>query len=295
MGDINLTFVGAQIDFWTNLADLAERAYNIVCLSQDIVSHFDITVVLWFGCFVAWVRFLTHFEIFPWTWTHCKLGAFMFRFGRHYSSMLLVLMSLEKCFAVYFPLKSKTVCTVKTSKWATGIVGVILAGYDSMYIVAFNTIIKPSGNKDCVLNGKYMIVLWSVDSVLYSFGPLALMFITNIAIVFKFMTAKCKSNNETESTDQALAKSATSGTAMVVIVSVTFLVLNTPEGLRNAVPSLALEEIPWYRVFMNFTSYLNHSINGVLYCIVGTRFRTELSKIFCRQNSVNSVTKNSCH
>ena len=43
-------------------------------------------------------------------------------------------MSLEKCFAVYFPLKSKTVCTVKTAKWATGIVGVILAGYDSVYI-----------------------------------------------------------------------------------------------------------------------------------------------------------------
>ena len=70
---------------------------------------------------------------------------------------------------------------------------------------------------------------------------------------------------------------------MVVIVSVTFLLLNTPEGLRNAFPRLALEEIPWYRVFMNFTSYLNHSINGVLYCIVGTRFRLELSKIFVRK------------
>ena len=55
--------------------------------------------------------------------------------------MLLVLMSVEKCFAVYFPLKSKTICTVKTSKWATGIVGVILAGYDSIYFVAFDTII----------------------------------------------------------------------------------------------------------------------------------------------------------
>ena len=200
--------------------------------------------------------------------------------------MLLVLMSVEKCFAVYFPLKSKTICTVKTSKWATGIVDVILAGYDSMYFVALDTIIKPSGNKDCVLNGKYMIALWSVDSVLYSFGPLALMLTTNIAIVFKFMTAKCKTTNETESTNKALAKSATKGTAMVVIVSVTFLLLNTPEGLRNAVPSLALEEISWYRVFMNFTSYLNHSLNGVLYCIVGTRFRLELSKLFvCKKLS----------
>ena len=194
-------------------------------------------------------------------------------------------MSVEKCFAVYFPLKSKTVCTVKTSKWATGIVGVILAGYDSVYFFAFETIVKPSGNKDCVRNEKYTVALWSVDSVLYSFGPLALMFLTNIAIVFKFMRAKCKSNKSSEVTKQALAKAATRGTAMVVTVSVIFLLLNTPEGLKNAVPSLALEEIPWYRVFMNFTSYLNHSINGVLYCIVGTRFRLELYKIFCRKKT----------
>ena len=192
-------------------------------------------------------------------------------------------MSVEKWFAVYFPLKSKTVCTVKTAKWATGIVGVILAGYDSVYFVAFETIVKPSGNKDCVRNEKYTVALWSIDSVLYSFGPLALMFVTNIAIVFKFMTAKCKTQKSSEVTKQALAKAATRGTAMVVTISVIFLLLNTPEGLKNAVPSLLLEEIPWYRVFMNFTSYLNHS--GVLYCIVGTRFRLELSKIFCRKKT----------
>ena len=186
-------------------------------------------------------------------------------------------MSIEKCFAVYFPLKSKTVCTVRTAKCATGIVGVILAGYDSVYFVAFDTIIKPSGNNDCFMIGKYIVALWSIDSILYSFGPLVLMFITNAAIVFKFIRAKCKSNS-TKFTNQALIKSATSGTAMVVTVSVMFLLLNTPEGLKNALSDLELQKFPWYRVFMNLTSYLNHGINGVLYCIVGTRFRTELSK-----------------
>ena len=246
-----------------------------------IVSHFGIVVVLWFGCFAGWIIFLTHYETHPWTWTHCKLGEFLFMFWRQYSSMLLVLMSIEKCFAVYFPLKSKTVCTVKTAKWATGIVGVILAGYDSEYFVAVDTINKPSGNKECVLNEKYTAALWSVDSVLYSFGPLALMLTTNVAIVFKFTTAKCKRKISAEVTKQALAKSATRGTAMVVTVSVIFLLLNSLEGLKNAVPRLVLEEIPWYRVFMNITSYLNHSINGVLHCIVGTRFRLELCNILC--------------
>ena len=42
-------------------------------------------------------------------------------------------MSVEKCFAVYFPLKSKTISTIRKAKLVTGAAGVVLA--------AFNTII----------------------------------------------------------------------------------------------------------------------------------------------------------
>ena len=62
---------------------------------------------------------------------------------------------------------------------------------------------------------------------------------------------------------------------MVVTVSVTFLVLTAPVGVDNA----------FYRLFMNLTQYLNHSINGILYCIVGSKFRNELLKIFGRKEN----------
>ena len=243
-----------------------------------------IAVVLWTGCIGAWFRHLTRRQIDPPIWTDCKLYYYLFYFATDYSSMLLVLMSLEKCFAVYFPLKSKTVCTVKTAKWATGVVGVIMAGYNLVYIfVLKSSIIKSSGRYTCVYIGNSRIIVEAVDSVLYSFGPFTLMFVTNFAIVFKFMTTKCK-NNSTESTNQALVKSATRGTAMVVTVSVTFIVLTAPTGEAYALSRMVqLEEIPLYRVFMNLTRYLNHSINGVLYIIVGTRFRLELFKLFCRK------------
>ena len=123
-----------------------------------------------------------------------------------------------------------------------------------------------------------------VDSSLYSFGPFALMFITNFALVFKFMRVKCKLNQSysTESTDQALAKSATRGTAMVITVSVTFLILTAPGGLSMALwPGIKLSNNLAYGVIENFTQYLNHSINGLLYCILGSRFRKELLKLIC--------------
>ena len=253
-------------------------------------------VILWTGCFGHWLKYLTRDQVKPDTWMDCKLGYFLFYFGRHYSSMLLVLMSVEKCFAVYFPLKSKTVCTVKAAKWVTSIVGVILVGYDSIYFfIVKSKVLESSGHRACVasVDSEKFDFVFPVDSALYSFGPFVLMFITNFAIVLKFMTAKCKSvqGNYSESTSKALVKSATRGTAMVVTVSITFIILTAPTAVNEAFRHVNnLSQYPMYRVFMNFTQYLNHSINGLLYCIAGTRFRKELLKIFCRKQRAESVS-----
>ena len=263
---------------------------------MQLTFKFYIAVVLWTGCFGAWVRHLTRRQIDPRIWTDCKLFYFMFYFGRHYSSTLLVVMSIEKCFAVYFPLRSKTICTVKTAKWATGILGVILAAYDSIqFFDKKSFFIKQYGRYGCLFGFDFdiILILDNVDSTLYSFLPFILMFITNFAIVFKFMTAKCKSNS-TESTNQALAKSATRGTTMVVTVSVTFLILTTPTAI-NMTQSIEtqLANNSLYRAFMNLTQYLNHSINGVLYVIVGTKFRSELLKIISRRKERTQSTSSS--
>ena len=198
------------------------------------------------------------------------------------------MMSLEKCFAAYFPLKSKTVCTVKTAKWVTGVVGVILGGYNMTHFLAYvSHFTKSNGRYTCYSNFDIQVqqFLDHVDSTLYSFGPFVIMFITNFAIVLKFMRAKCQ-NNSVESTNKALAKAATRGTAMVVTVSVTFLLLTALNAVDDALwRIIQLSDDPIYFVFRVVTQYLNHSINGVLYCIVGTRFRKEFLNILCRKGS----------
>ena len=257
-------------------------------------------VVLWTGCFGAWVRHLTCRQVDPRIWTDCKLFYFLFYFGRHYSSMLLVMMSIEKCFAVYFPLKSKTVCTVKTAKWATGIVGVILAGYNSIqFFDKYSVFIKAYDRYACRFGFdffKVIVILDAVDSSLYSFVPFILIFMTNSAIAFKFMAAKCQRNqgNSTESTNQALAEAATRGTAMVITVSVTFLLLTAPTAV-NMTYGIFTQPAnnPIYRAFMNVTQYLNHSINGILYCVVGRKFRSEFLKLICRKQK-SEGTSTSC-
>ena len=64
---------------------------------------------------------------------------------------------------------------------------------------------------------------------------------------------------------------------MLITVSITFIILT---GL-TAVSMVVGKPHPIQRVVINLMQYLNHSINGVLYCIVGTRFRNELFNALC--------------
>ena len=179
-------------------------------------------------------------------------------------------------------------CTVKTAKWATGVVGIILAGYDLQYLIVCKATVDKSS---CVCQVTYLNIRLFVDSYIYSIGPFVLMSITNFAIVLKFISAKSKQINSTESTNQALVKSATRGTAMVVSVSVTFLLLTAPTAVRGVLHRwYSLFSLPLYRVYMNLSQYLNHSINGVLYCVVGSRFRGELFNILCRKKKLLRIS-----
>ena len=250
-----------------------------------------ISVVLWTGCFGAWLRLFNDGAIdirFP---TDCKLYYFILYFSRQYSSIILAVMSMEKCFALYFPFKANRVCTVRTAKLVTSILAVVLVGFNIPYLIKFEAWTK-FGFRHCFLLHSWFYVLEIIDSVLYSFLPFSIMFLTNGAIIFKFMKAKCNSrNNSTQSTNQALSKAATRGTAMVV--SVTFIILTAPTAIdvRGIYKGdYFTDEVPYYRVIRTFTQYLNHSINGLLYCIVGTRFRREFLNLLWRKtNTFSSV------
>ena len=225
-------------------------------------------------------------------WTDCKLGYFLFYFGRHYSSMLLVLMSIEKCFVIYFPLKSKTVCTVKTAKWATGVVGFILVGYDLQYLIISEAIVGKNGVVYCEFQVTHTDTLEFVDSIPYSFGPFILLLITNFDIIYSnSLERNVKVNKLIPQSQQVklFRNLPPGGTAMVVTVCVPFLILTAPTAAWGAL-------LRWYslgilyRAFMNSTQYLNHSINGVLYCIVGSKFRGELLTILCKKKSLPVMT-----
>ena len=253
---------------------------------------FVVLGLLWTGGFVHWVSYLTKWRQDPAVWTWCKIYDFLYFFCRHYSSGLLVFMSIEKFFALYFPLKSKLVCTVKTAKWVCGISAVLYGAYNAPLIVLSKRV-EMHGYVYCDLPEGYWSIFRLTDSVLYSFGPFSIMIIMNSAIIIKFILAKRRSSHSnTESTSQAMSKAATRGTAMLVTVSVMFILLTGPLAIGTA---LEMQFHPMVQILVfTIPQYLNHSINGVLYCVVGTRFRKELMNALCcckfRRNGANSCS-----
>ena len=121
---------------------------------------------------------------------------------------------------------------------------------------------------------QYLNILFSVImAILYSFGPFIVMTVINTAIMYKFMLAKWKSRQGgTESTSQALSKSATRGTAMLLTVSFAFIILTGPIAFANAIWEegtlpLLVEDTG------TILQYMNHGIT--VFCIVSVEQDSE--------------------
>ena len=140
---------------------------------------------------------------------------------------------------------------------------------------------------------KYMLTWERIDGVLYSFGPFVVMGLANIAIIYKFVRAKLVSKHGgTESTNQALSSAAMRGRAILITVTMTFIILTAPPQILFAITH---DNHPLVDAFLYISLALNHGINGFLYTVVGSKFRKELiNTLRCirRQNGTD-VNRNS--
>ena len=234
--------------------------------------------MLWNGVFIGWVGHLTRWTINMLIWTDCKPGFFWHEFAAQYSSMLLAAMSIEKLFALYFPFKAKSYCTVGTAKWVTGILALVMAGFNSPILIWYNAI-----GKHCyVKNGNYFAM---INALFYASVPTSTMLLSNAAIIYKLMYIKYKGMSHT---NESVSKSSTRGSVMVISVSVAFIILTSPRLVENVI-KLKIATTPLRRLVVQSMQYSNHSINGILYCIFGEKFRNELGKIMllCRKKKTS--------
>ena len=156
------------------------------------------------------------------------------------------------------------------------------------------TIIWFKYEKRCVIT-KHTYYIGMIHTILYSLVPFGLMLLANVAIITKLMYIKYKGISHT---NESVSKSSTRGSVMVVTVSLAFIILTCPRAVDSAL-QYKLSAHPLGSPFVITFQYLNHSINGILYCIFGQKFRNELSKTVpcCRRkmsrcSNTNFVSSN---
>ena len=252
--------------------------------------------VLLVGFIPIWVTRLTHYTVNIQAVADCKLLLPLTVFFLYYSSAILVIMSIEKFIALYFPFKSKSICTLKTAKRVTFCTTVIYLAFCSQYIYFYKSR-KVSDDLPYVcleenIPESYKELFYQLDSILYTYVPFLIMGVFNLAIIVKFVQAKRGNKHDgPESTSQALSRNASRGVAMVVTVSIMFIVLTGPASIMQSAGLLKGNVMGVFTV--SVISYSNHAINGVLYCVVGSRFRAEIINTLCCRNKRRSMKKSS--
>ena len=243
--------------------------------------------VLWTGGLSVWIEYLTRWQTKLESWTDCKVLKPLHHVCQQYSSSLLVIMAVEKCFALYFSLQTKRFCTVGTAKKISLISAVVFCLFNAQFFFIYDAEISSNREKRCIwLSKRYEEIYYQIDGVLYSFIPLTVMFTANCLIIIKFMVAKYKNRQGgTQSVNQALSKSAVKGSVMLLTVSFGFIILTAPICITYTITVDPPVIVYGVTVIL---LYLNHSINGVLYSISGSRFRHELVKLFvCCGKGIN--------
>ena len=221
---------------------------------------------------------VTEGSVFLPEWTDCKFSDFLFHFFAHYSSAILFVMSIEKFIVLYFPFKAKTICTLRNAKIVSLITAVVFILFDAQFFY-LSKLKLGNGKKVCVfVDKKYGLVIGKIKLVVYTFGPFIIMTLTTVAIALKFFMIKRRSSNGSECTSHVVNKSATRGTATLLLLSFSFIVLTAPASIYSQVVQQSRFDHLFHGCLV-ILQFLNHSVNAFLYCIVGSRFRTELIKM----------------
>ena len=228
--------------------------------------------MLWLGPVNTWIYFYTKGQVDIYSTTNCKLGYFLYHFFMAYPSTLLVILSIEKFIALYFPFRAKSICTLPAARRVSIATALLFIAFDSQYFYIVD-LRNDNGVKYChnvhAPQKYFSILLFTFTPIVHSFAPFIIMLLANFAIIYKFMAAKYKGGM----TGKALSKSATRGTAMLLTVSFAFIILTGPIAFITVFRIIHPPYLPTCALLLE---YVNHAINSVLYCISGSRFRNEL-------------------
>ncbi|XP_053389372.1 C-C chemokine receptor type 3-like [Mercenaria mercenaria] len=233
----------------------------------------------------------------------CKVQLFYLLYlAGQSSAWFIVILTIERFISAWLPIKAKAICTVRRAN-------IVILSLLAFFIVLNAHFLygmgHAKGNMCYQMDDSYTnfyFYIWSVIQLsVFFLLPLTILMVINISIIIRVLITGRK--YQTQVIPQALTTAARARkaknyqiTAMLIAVNVVYMICMTPilvfltsytgwvlsHGDEN---SDAVLELIW--AIINALFYTNYAVNFILYFVSGSRFRSEVVRIFCQR-------KNSC-
>jgi len=262
------------------------------------------TVFLVIGTLIDWLSIVTDYHIRAANIVVCKLFEFLYITSAQYSSWLLLVITIERIISITVPHAYNRICSPFRSKLSGLVILIILVMLNSHFFYGLwnpDEDEGPFGSKCGPIAEEWYQTLWFdywpwVDLTLYFAVPFVVLVVGNAIILFKLI--QMNRENKNKNTNR---RSTSSITLLIVGLNVVFLVSATPfslfmanetsiYGWRDEVMCTDLAEYEYRDRVVDVTvsvtlvlSYMNPSVNFILYVLSGTKFRNEVKALlFCR-------------
>ena len=253
------------------------------------------TLVMVTGCLRRWALEAFEEDLLNVSAAACSTINFIQYWSFDVAVWILVVMTIDRTIVVTSPLKAYVHTTRRRAVIALVSVMVICALINIHFF--FTTEYWPemrlcTGKEDYY---EFYSAVWTwVDATVYSFLPFVLLLAMNIIIIVFLSKANVKKQNMTnifkDKRKQEQKNAIKSRKLSIMLLSVTsaFILLTGPAVmthiLREERENFFNQENPTdiaryilVRQIMRVLLYMNHSINFLLYCVTGSKFRNELT------------------
>lgn len=262
-----------------------------------------------------WLRYGYYFDLQTHSMIACKLHKTVLFFCIHFDSWLLVSVTFERFAAVAMPLRTKAHFFRKRARLGLSIIATLLFAINAHFMWDTNLATSPDGVVTCTYEAQYggycgtYSSAWSyVDLFISALAPFAFMLVMNSVIICKLYESsrfRREQNTRTSFPSRQGEKAernqsiryAKPMAILLLAVTFVFIALTAPICIIILFGKREFCEMPdnpgdleslyvtW--AIGNLVAYSNNSINFLLYCLSGRRFREELKKMifFCDDNN----------
>lgn len=260
--------------------------------------------MLYVGLLRQWFKYTFGRDIRHMSSVTCKVHWWLMYSTADCNVWILSAITVERLLSTILPFRSKQVCTMGVAKVVLLAIVISALLINSHLLYGFGRLEIQDGNTTMVIPcapltkayDDFFGKVWTwIDLCKYSLIPFVIMSTGNVYITYKVIFSARKAKHQVAPVNVQESKKVSNMSTLLVALNCAFILctlpvciyfIGEPYWIPKDVPRNIQLQDPWW-AFVNLLMYTNNSINFILYCLSGSRFREAIRKMFqCRKGQV---------